>query len=194
MSSHTMSCDNMSVKGGLILGNASLGDLKTVISQISNGGKSVVMVNGKTYTFEGAKNVSVINGKILVDGKEVEHQENGPSIEITITIHGDVGSVETGSGNVTVNGNVSGNVEATSGDVQVSGNSGAVHTTSGDCRVSKNVEGPIATTSGNVESGGNVDGSVRTVSGDVKVHGEVQGDVNTVSGDVTSGGRAKQRR
>ena len=68
------------------MGNASLGDLKTVISQIS-GGKSVVQVNGETYTFDGAKNVSVINGKIFVDGKEVEHKASGPSLQVTVTIH-----------------------------------------------------------------------------------------------------------
>ena len=86
MASHCIVGKNNVFRGGVILGNASLGDLKTVISQIS-GGKSVVQVNGETYTFDGAKNVSVINGKIFVDGKEVEHKASGPSLQVTVTIH-----------------------------------------------------------------------------------------------------------
>ena len=154
-SSHCILGKNNVFRGGVILGNASVDDFKTVISRISSGGKSVVQVNGETYTFDGAKNVSVINGKIFVDGKEVEHKASGPTINVTVTIHGDVGSVETNSSDVTVNGNVTGPIQTTSGQVGVTGNSGSINTTSGDVDVKKGVEGPIVTTSGDVKIGGN---------------------------------------
>ncbi len=55
----------------------------------------------------------------------------------SVVVTGDVTQVNNKSGDITVNGNVSGNVNNVSGDIKVKGNvTGSAHTVSGD--ISKN--------------------------------------------------------
>ena len=55
----------------------------------------------------------------------------------SVVVTGDVTQVNNKSGDITINGNVSGNVNNVSGDIKVKGNvTGSAHTVSGD--ISKN--------------------------------------------------------
>lgn len=80
-------------------------------------------INGTTWInnvkIEGAQTISINNGKIYVNGKLREDLKS-PSIEVKI--EGNVASVHTGSGNVSVTGdvtcgNVGGNVSTMSGNI-----------------------------------------------------------------------------
>ena len=101
-----------------------------------------VAVNGNIYS---GSNIQIINGKVLVDGKEVEC----PDKKISISINGNVDSVCTASGDVTITGNV-GNASTTSGDIEIEGNvSGNVSAVSGDISV-LDVQGNVSTVSGDI--------------------------------------------
>ena len=64
-----------------------------------------VTINGVTY--EG-NNVSMINNRIIIDGKEVGETERA---QTQIVINGNIGNLETDK-SVTVNGEITGNVTA----------------------------------------------------------------------------------
>ena len=113
-----------------------------------------------TGSFSG-KNITIKNGKVIIDGKDVT--PDGKKMDITVTgnidslnvdccdsisITGEVGSVETTSGNVTC-GNVKGDVSNTSGDVKAGDVSGNVKTMSGDVEA-KSITGSVKTMSGDI--------------------------------------------
>lgn len=108
--------------------------------------KSKVIINGKTY--DHGKNVSITNGKVVIDG--VVQEDNilaaGP---ISVLIQGTCGNIECASGEVIVSGSVDGDVSTASGDI--------------DCG---DVQGSISTASGDVQCG-NVGGRITTASGDI---------------------------
>lgn len=128
-----------------------------------------VVINGKEVVsnFQGGS-VTFINGRLIVDGKDVSLDDFQNQPTVNITVEGNVDRVETSSGDVTVNGEV-GSVKTTSGDIEVA------------CAV---VEGSITAVSGDVNVEGTVYGDVSTVSGDVKVTGDVQGQAVSRSGRV----------
>ena len=84
-----------------------------------------ITINGKTIVTSG-KNVSVINGKIKVDGKTIFEEHNQ---DIYVEVNGDCGDIDT-TGNVTINGNCknidcTGNVtcyENINGNIDCTGN------------------------------------------------------------------------
>lgn len=107
---------------------------------------NTVTINGVTIT--GGRNISVINGKIKVDGKDYTPAD---AKEINIVINGNVDKLEVDAcDKVTVTGDVS-TLKTMSGDVDITGD----------------VKGDIKTMSGDVDCG-NVGGSISTMSGDVK--------------------------
>lgn len=106
------------------------------------GGK--ITVNGRD--FEGS-NVTIKGGKIYIDGRLAECDER----EITIIVHGNANNIVSGSGNVTVKGDVT----------------GGFSTVSGDATVEKNVYGSVRTVSGDIEVGGTIAGDAKTLSGDI---------------------------
>lgn len=115
-----------------------------LINAIINGIKSqTVSINGKTYA---GNNVHIKQNKVFVDGIEVECEDK----VINISINGDVGNVDT-----------------LSGDVVITGNAKSVNTTSGDVRIGRDVTGDVETVSGDVDVRGDIEGNVTTVSGDV---------------------------
>ncbi len=121
-----------------------------------------VTINGKTITSSGS--ISIINGKVFIDGKE---QETGDAKEINISIEGNVETLNApGCNNIKVSGDVT-KLSTSSGDVEVGGN----------------VFSGIQCSSGDVEVGGDVSGSIQTSSGDVKC-GKVAGDVTIMSGNI----------
>ncbi len=112
------------------------------MSQYSS--NSIISVNGKTYS---GNSCELINDELYIDGKLVDNIDDK---EITINITGDVETLKTTSGKVTVNGDVKNNVRTMSGDVKIKGNvSGNINTMSGDVRC-KDIGGNVSTMSGDI--------------------------------------------
>lgn len=106
---------------------------------------NTVTVNGRTISSKG--NISISNGKIVIDGIDVTPD----SKEINITVNGNVEKLEVDAcEKVSIVGKVD-NVKTMSGDVDIEGDvSGNVSTMSGDVDC-YNVGGSISTMSGNVK-------------------------------------------
>lgn len=66
-----------------------------------------IIINGKSISVRG-NNISVVNGKVFVDGKLVEE---GLSGDVNISFTGELANLKT-SGSATINGIVKGNVDA----------------------------------------------------------------------------------
>jgi hypothetical protein len=125
--------------------------------------KRMITINNSNY---GGKNITIINGKVFIDGKDVTPegkeinisvQGNIDSLEIdfatSIQVHGDVNKLRSGSANVKCT-NITGGVQTGSGDVECT-----------------NIEGDVQTGSGDVEAT-TITGSVKTGSGDIKYKGK----------------------
>lgn len=116
--------------------------------------------NNTKETYYGG-NVSIINGKVIVDGNDVTNQMK----TLTIVIEGNIESLRVDACNtVTVNGNVS-KIDMTSGNIK--------------CNT---VDGNINTNSGDIVCG-DISGNVDSTSGDVTAN-KIRGDVSTTSGDI----------
>lgn len=104
---------------------------------------SRVTINGKTYI---GNNIIVSNGKIMIDEKNVTSDDK----VIIITVNGNIDSLKVDTCNkLGIIGNVT-NVNTVSGDVDINGNvSGSIQTVSGDVKC-KNVGGSINTLSGDI--------------------------------------------
>jgi cytoskeletal protein CcmA (bactofilin family) len=116
-------------------------------------GDSFVTVNGVTIP---GRTISMTNGVLFVDGKRYEEKEGEAGAvvgcrELTIVINGNVrGSVSTSSGNVRVTGNCE-TAKSASGNVEIEGDvSGSVSSMSGDVRVEGKVSGSASSMSGRV--------------------------------------------
>jgi uncharacterized protein (DUF342 family) len=116
----------------------------------------------KIYT---GKNITVTNGRVIIDGKDITPDEK----EIRIEIAGDVENLKIDAcTSVTVKGNVNGSIQIMSGDIAVEGNcKGDIECTSGQVVVQGNVEGNIETTAGDITAN-NISGDVSTMAGDIK--------------------------
>lgn len=121
---------------------------------------SEINING---TIIKGSNITILNGKVIVDGKSVSVE--GP--KINITINGPVDTIDVDMCEKIV----------------VTGDVNKVTTTSGNVQIQGHVKNDIKTTSGDVEVGSTVHGNIGTVSGSVKC-GEVAGNVKTVSGNI----------
>ena len=128
---------------------------------IYNIGKTVY--NGRAIT---GSVITIENGRMLVDGKPFEDWSESEEKVINITIEGnveelqapccnnivvkgDAKNIKTGSGYVTVEGMVKGNVNTGSGDVRCGSVGEDVNTGSGDVHC-ENVQGRVSTISGDV--------------------------------------------
>ena len=103
-----------------------------------------ITINGNTYS---GNSVVVTNGKVIINGKDVTPDSkeinisvNGDVSELNvdacnkILIHGNVKDISTKSGDVDVTGDVSGNVNTMSGDVDCQNVGGSIKTMSGDVK------------------------------------------------------------
>jgi len=102
----------------------------------------MITINGVSYAND---NASVVGNKIIIDGKDVTPDAKNITIHVDgnidnlsvdccnkLTVNGNVGELKTLSGDVDVTGDISGNVETVSGDVEASVIHGSVKTMSGD--------------------------------------------------------------
>lgn len=105
---------------------------------------STISVNGVTYS--GGRSVTITNGRVVVDGKDLTPDAKDIRIEVSgnvenitadacnsITVNGSVGEVSTQSGDVKC-GDVVGSVSVMSGDVRCGSVGGSVKTMSGDIK------------------------------------------------------------
>ena len=121
---------------------------------------SQIIINGNIHI---GKSISVMNGKVIIDGKDMTPD----SKVISISVEGDIGRLEVEyCNNLQVVGTVNA-FSTSSSDVKIKGNVGDIQTSSGDVEIEGNVEGSIQTSSGDVECN-NVAGSVSTRSGDIE--------------------------
>jgi hypothetical protein len=131
------------------------------VTSISGGS---VTVNGKTYENLDGGSISINNGIVMIDGKQVDDVEKTQIVNVVI--NGDV------AGDVMTNGSIkcnsAGSVSASSGDVEIAGDvTGGVQCFFGDVEIEGSCGGGIQTSSGSVGCG-NVAGNVRTSSGNIK--------------------------
>ena len=122
---------------------------------------AIVVINGSQINVSG-RSISVVNGKVIVDGKDVTPDDKVIRIEVQ-------GNVETLDVDVCAAIHVTGAVRelvTASGDVRCADVLGGVRTTSGDVQC-KEVRGAVETVSGDVTASV-IHGKVRTVSGDVR--------------------------
>ncbi|WP_084659725.1 hypothetical protein [Vibrio sonorensis] len=103
-----------------------------------------ISINGTTHITSG-RSITVSNGKVIIDGKDVTPETK----EISILIEGDVESLQADACDV----------------IDVKGNVGKIITQSGDVRCGE-VGRSVTTMSGDVFCGG-VSGGVTTMSGDI---------------------------
>lgn len=115
--------------------------VKTTVSNVSN---STISINGTTYV---GNNVKIVNGKVIVDGKDMTPDAKN----ITIQVNGDISNLD-----VDICDKLS-----------ITGNVNELSTVSGDVEIGGSVGGNIKTTSGDIKCG-NIAGNVKTVSGDIK--------------------------
>jgi len=109
--------------------------------------KSTIKINGVTFHGD---NVSIVNSKIIIDGKDVTPDSKTISIQVEgnignlkvdvcdkVSVTGNVTNLTTVSGDVSVTGDVGQNVQSVSGDVKCSNIAGKVSTISGDIKNKK---------------------------------------------------------
>ncbi len=108
----------------------------------------MININGKTFS---GNSVTINNGKIIIDGVDQTPDSKTVNIEITaniqtlkvdhansISVKGDIGNLSTQSGDVDIEGNVSGSISTMSGDVDCGNVGGNISTMSGDVKHRKN--------------------------------------------------------
>ena len=121
-----------------------------------------IIINNKSII---GQSVTIRNGVVIVDGNDVTPSGKTINIEIIgevkdltidhcneLSINGIVGSVQNGSGDINITGNVTEWVKSGSGDVTIGGGVGS----------------SVTTGSGDVDCNGNILGGAKTGSGDIK--------------------------
>lgn len=123
---------------------------------------TTVEINGTVIQISGRNNVTIRNGQVIVNGKDVTPNAK----EINIVINGPVDKLEVDTCN----------------KIEVTGDVTGIKTTTGNVAITGSVSGSVQTTLGNVTCG-DVMSSVDTTLGDVNC-GTIAGSVSTTLGDV----------
>lgn len=118
----------------------------SIINSISGN----VTYNGKTINIPRGSRFEITDGKFLLNGKPIEQYNEADCPIIKIELTGNVESIETESGDVTI----------------IHGDAHNIHTMSGDVRCN-NVEGNVSTMSGDVTCS-SIRGHCSTMSGDIR--------------------------
>ena len=122
----------------------------------------MIQINSSSY---GGKNIVIKNNRIIIDGVDVtaDHKD---AKEILITVTGDLETLDVEYAKaIQINGNV-GKVNSGSGDVNCGNVSAGVRTGSGDVEC-ESISGDVQTGSGDVKAT-TITGSIKTGSGDIK--------------------------
>ena len=120
-----------------------------------------VTVNGKTYTAPDGCSVSVINNKVYFNGKLAEDFNDWKEKNIEIKVEDNCAEVKTDTGDITVEGNVDGNVSSNVGDIKVRGDvKGNVSTNCGDIS-SHHIFGNSSTNCGDTIGDGFISGLLK---------------------------------
>lgn len=95
-----------------------------------------IKINEKIFEFLGGKEISILDGKIKIDGKNVQDLSAYKEKEIQITILGNCENLETTCGYISIQGNVN-DIKTKSGNIIVeSGNVlGNIETENGDIKL-----------------------------------------------------------
>lgn len=133
---------------------------------ITISGTSRITINGVRYESSGGS-VQINGDDVFIDGKKMTGKNTSSKI-LNITIEGDVKDISLAScKELTINGNVDGDIDVMDGYITVNGDVGGdVDTQNGDVACG-NVDGDIDTMNGNVTCG-NVRGSIDTMNGSIK--------------------------
>lgn len=104
----------------------------------------MININGKQYS---GNSITVNNGKIIIDGKDMTPDSKEINIQVSgnvekisadyvskLSVTGNVGAIQTQSGDVDVSGDVAGSINTMSGDVDCGNVSGSISTMSGDVK------------------------------------------------------------
>jgi len=121
-----------------------------VTTMTTGGSTTTIVVNGKSYSLPKGTKVQITNQGVLVNGTQIEEFDQTGLKTISITINGDVNSVETDGAELTVHGDVT-TVSTVSGDVKATTISGSVSTMSGDV-TSNEIHGSVKTMSGDIRT------------------------------------------
>lgn len=122
---------------------------------------NTVHINGRTYTAPDGCSVSVVNNKVYFNGKLAEDFNDWKEKNIEIKIEGNCKELKADVGNVTIEGNVEGNVTSDTGNIKVRGD----------------VKGNVTTDCGNVSSH-HIFGNCSTDCGNINGHGSCSGGGN----------------
>lgn len=114
---------------------------------------SKVIINGRSYNIKGS--FSIINGRIVIDGKAMSEKELEELSQNTKVI------------NISIDGNLEKLDVDCCETIHVNGNVGKIKTTSGDIDIDGDVSGDVQTVSGDIDCG-NIGGDASTVSGDIR--------------------------
>jgi len=108
---------------------------------------STIQINGQNFT---GGNVSIINGKVIIDGEEVQYENNSKNPVINIVVQGNCGDITSDNGNITVQQNTN-NVSSKNGTIKIDGSvAGSVDNKNGNISVRGNVQGNCITKNGNI--------------------------------------------
>jgi hypothetical protein len=125
--------------------------------------KRMININNNYHK---GKSITIINGKVYIDGKDVTPDAK----EINISVEGNIENLEVDHANaISIKGDIN-KVKSGSGDISCGNITGGAQTGSGDidCGV---INGDVQTGSGDVNAT-TISGSVRTGSGDIKYKGK----------------------
>ena len=116
-------------------------------SEIYTSKKTSVTIDGKSY-FSTNGSIRIVNDKVYIDGKEVDNESTQK--EINITIEGNTKDIDIGVCNsINIKGNVQGDLEVGTGDVECFDVGGDVDVMNGDIHCN-NVSGDIDIMNGDV--------------------------------------------
>ena len=82
---------------------------------------NTVNINGKTYTAPDGVSISVINNKVYFDGELQENLNEIKEKKIEIIVKGNCNEVKADTANITIEGNVDGNVTSDTGNIKIRG-------------------------------------------------------------------------
>ncbi len=149
--------------------------------------KNTIIING-TVIQTNAKSISVVNGKVYIDGGEVEIDENQK--QISIEVQGDIETIQADVvEEIKVAGCVKNDINTHSGYVKCGNVGGSVTTKSGAIDIAGSVESSASTQSGSIRCGGDIKGDARTMSGCISAGGSIGGSCSTMSGSIFGGRR-----